>query len=158
VPSCDGGGYLFAGAQAALLAAQRRLAGSKETRVFNGATIAVGKKHLQTDIQTNRSSIVSSLRHITSRGQLAHNQRIPVAIGPLDQVTGLGHTFEGAVPLDLDRCTEFVRDAQHATVEPHVLACGELPQLDAVPLVTAVPPRPLNSAVRSNLLRNVPVS
>ena len=78
---------LLAGAQAALLAAQARLAGPKEARVFNRVALTVGKKHFQADIQANRTAIGIRMRQIACCvRQFAHNQRVPMPIRPLDQV------------------------------------------------------------------------
>jgi hypothetical protein len=42
-----------------------------------------------------------------------------------------------AVALDLDCCAELARDAQHTTIEPHILVFGPLAQMDSVPLIAA---------------------
>src|SRR5690349_1911412 len=64
---------LLARTQAALLAAQGRLARPKETRIFDHTAVAVSKKHFQPDIQANsRTVIISRLRQIALRRQFAH--------------------------------------------------------------------------------------
>src|SRR5262245_4314866 len=125
---------LLAGAQPALLAPEGCLTRPKEARVFDRTTAAVGKKHLQANVDADRRAVVIRMRQITGNRQLTHNQRVPVTIGSLDQVTRLRRALYLAVALDLDRRTEFTRDTQDATIQPHILAFGELAQLNAMPL------------------------
>src|SRR6266498_2782416 len=127
----------FAGAQAALLAAQAPLACPKEARVFDGMPIAIGKKDLQSHVDANRRSIISRMGQVARIWQFAHDQRIPVPIRPLDQVARFRRPLEFTVALDLDRRAKLTRDTQMPTIKPSILASGELPQLDAMPLIRA---------------------
>jgi hypothetical protein len=81
---------LLAGAQSALLAAQGRLTRPKEARVRGRVPIAIGQKDLQAYVDTDRRSIINRVRQITPSGQLTYDQRVPVTIRTLDQITGLG--------------------------------------------------------------------
>src|SRR5262245_38151773 len=68
-------------------------------------------------------------------GQVADDERIPVPISPLDQVTCLGRAFDLTMPLDFDGGAQFSWNAQQPTIKPNILASGELAQLDAMPLI-----------------------
>src|SRR6266542_6409786 len=111
----------FAGAQAALLAAQGRLACPKEARVFDGMPIAISKKDLQSHVDANRRSDISRMRQITRIRHRAHDQRIPVSIGPLHQVAGLWRPLDFTVVPDLDHCNEIALYTEEPTIKPYVL-------------------------------------
>lgn len=63
---------LCASTQAALLAAQGRLTRPKEVRILNCIAIAIGKKDLQADINTDAREVISRVRHIAGCRQFAY--------------------------------------------------------------------------------------
>src|SRR5690606_18061 len=107
------------------LPAQGGLTGPKETRVVNRVALAIGQEHLQAHVNTNRRPVVYGPRLASLVGQFAHDERVPVSIGPLDQVTRLGRALDLAVALDLDSRSELTRHAQHTAIKPHILTFGE---------------------------------
>jgi hypothetical protein len=128
---------LFAGAQAALLAAQGRLTGPKEARVRYRVPIAIGKKDFQTDIQTDSRTIVVRMRQIAYYLlYLAHNQRVPMPIRSLDQIARPGRAGQTPMHFDLDRTAQFGRNLEQAASGHKVDT--QLAQLDTVPLIAAL--------------------
>lgn len=123
--------------QSSLLAAQARLTGPKETWVLNHVAVAIGKKHLQSHVNTDRWPVINGMRQVANSLLFTHDQRIPMTIGPLDQVAGFWRPFHLAVALDLDCRAELARDAQQSPIKPYILAFGELAQVDAMPLIAA---------------------
>ncbi len=146
---------LFAGAQAALLAAQGRLACPKEARVFDRMPIAIGKKDFQAHVDADRRPVISRMRHLARIRQFAHYKRIPVSIRSLNQVARLRRPLHVTVALDLDSRTELARNTEQPAIKPYILAFGKLSQLDAVPLVAAFETReaPIIVLVLQNVLK-----
>ena len=128
---------LLAGTQAALLALQGRLTRPKEAWVLDHPTITIGQKDLQADINADCTPRVISRRQVGCGRQCTDDERVPMPIGPLDQVASPGCAVHCSMPLDLDRCAELGWNTQHASVKPYVLAFSELTQVDAVPLIAA---------------------
>jgi len=147
---------LYAGAQPALLAPQSCPAGAIVARVLYRIPVTVGKEYLQPNVNTDSGAVVVGMREIGLRGQRTYNLCVPVTVSPLDQVACPGRTFYLAMPLDFNRLAKFGRDSQVSPVNPSIIALAPLPQVDTMPLITALKARealPFRSLGKERLQR-----
>jgi hypothetical protein len=100
-------------------------------RVLYRVAVAVGEKHFQAHVQTDRA-----LQDRRGReGCFTDNQGIPVSIGAKDKVTGLRCSFERAVHLDLEALADLLRNTKVSVFYPGILANLKLSELNGVPLI-----------------------
>ncbi len=110
-------------------------------RVLSGVTIRVGDEVRKANVKADAST-VSFLRCIP---EIADDENVPVPVGAIDEVSGLGVTFERPVLLDLEAATEFPGNPQppgsFTGVEEHVSSAPVLAKLNAMPAVSGLEAR-----------------
>ncbi len=125
----------LASAQLALLASEGLLALAKELRVFHGSAFGVGQKDFQSHIDADIGVRTSSGSMFSLRLRLADNERVPVSIRPMHQMTGLRYSFKWTMEFDLEGGTNLLGDGQMLPIRGKREVRLVLPQLDRVPAI-----------------------
>jgi hypothetical protein len=129
----------------ALLASERLLRGAIEARVLNRMALAIGEERLQPDINADVRMLAWSGYMLSRRFRLAHYQGVPMSIGAVNKMYGLGRTLNRAMQLDLEEVSDFLGDNQVFLVFMQVAVFPILPQLDGVPAIGLLEAREANS-------------
>jgi hypothetical protein len=148
---------LLTAAELTLLAAERPLALAIAAGVSNGPALRVSQEDFQAHIQPDtrmRAGLVRFMVLLWFRW-LTGDQRIPVPIGPQDQMTRLGYAFNGAVQLDFQEQPNLAGDTQMLAIVMQAEIFWMLAQLNAMPAVGRLEAR---EAARDALLfaREIP--
>ena len=101
--------------------------------------LGIGGEDLESNVDAHGGT-VSFFRRLS---EVADDERVPVPIGPVDEVGGLGHPFERAVLLELEASAELLGHPEPASVgvEVRVPPGAVLPELYRVPALRALEAR-----------------
>jgi len=126
---------LLATGDHALLATEGRLTLAIIAWIVDRVSFRIRQEGLQPHIQAD-------VRMVTCRGSMlclgvsfADDEGIPVMIGPIEQVTGLGSPFDRAMQLDLERTAQLLGDRQMLAIRGKFEIRFVLAQVNRVPTV-----------------------
>jgi hypothetical protein len=122
-------------AQLTLFAPQGALRRTIKARVVYGVAITISQEGLQAHINAD-------IRMRAGRGdrrgrwfRLAHDESVPMPIGTMDKVNGLGCPFEGTMQLDFEEVPQLLGNDEVLLVLMQVRIFPILSQLDGVPAI-----------------------
>ena len=136
---------LLAATHGALLASQRLLRGAIEARVLNRTALAIGEERLQSDINADVRMLARRGEMLSMRFRLAHKQGVPMSIGAVHKMDGLGRPLNRAMQLDLEEVSDFLGYNQVFHVFMQIAVFPILPQLDGVPAIGLLEAREANA-------------
>jgi hypothetical protein len=113
------------------------------SRVLDRPAIGVGGEDLEPNVDAHGGRFPSEATLLGGISEVADDEDVPVTIGPVDEVGGLGRPFERAMLLDLEATAELLGDPELARVgvEVHVPPGAVLPKLYRVPALRALEAR-----------------
>ncbi len=135
----------LATAHDALLASECLLRGAVEARVLDSSALAIGEERLQPDIKADVRMLARRGDMLSMRFRLAHNQGVPMSIGAVNKMYGLGRPLNRAMQLDLEEMPDFLGYNQVFLVFMQIAVFPILPQLDGVPAIRLLEAREANS-------------
>ena len=154
----DAAGRLFPPIGVFLTATQLPICSSKlllrlpvMARIRDCVPLRVGKKDLETNIETNSRFVVKNSRVIP---QITGDKYVPLTVGTKNKMRRLRRTFKGAMVFDLDVAPELFRDFEASCfgIEKHIPPSAVLPKSYRVPAVSrfeAGKPTPLAKLLAS---------
>ena len=135
----------LAATHGALLASQRLLRGAIEARVLNRTALAIGEERLQSDINADVRMLARRGEMLSMRFRLAHKQGVPMSIGAVHKMDGLGRPLNRAMQLDLEEVSDFLGYNQVFLILVQIAVFPVLPQLDGVPAIGLLEAREANA-------------
>ncbi len=106
-----------------------------ETGILNSVTLRVRQERFQANIYPNVRMFTVSWFVLSTWLSLAHDQRVPVAIGTQNQMHRLRCSLERTMHLDLERLADLSRHDQMFLVFVQVTIFAVLPELNGVPTI-----------------------
>lgn len=103
--------------------------------VIDRSAFGVGKKGLQAQIHANGRTVLER----RFRSQIAHDERIPVAVSPAHEIDRLRSTLDRTMLFYLDASTKLLRDLEPfgLLLQKHVVSFAVLPEMDGVPAIAS---------------------
>lgn len=128
-------GVLLAAAQLPICSSELLLRFPVMARIRDRIPLRVGKKHLETNIETNGRFVVNNSRVIP---QTTGDEYVPIAVGAKNKMRRPGRTFKGAMVFDLNVTPELSRDLEASCfgIKKHISPSAVLPKLYRVPAVS----------------------
>jgi hypothetical protein len=111
--------------------------------VLDHLSLGVGGEDLEANVDAHGGRFPGEATLLGRISEVADDEHVPVTIGPVDEVGGLGCPFKRAMLLDLEATAELLGDPEPSRVgvEVHVPPGAVLPKLYRVPAVRALEAR-----------------
>ncbi len=124
-----------------LLASQGSLRGAIEARVLDHMALGVREERLESYINADVGMFTRTWSMFSMWLSLAHDQRIPMSINTMHQVSRLRCACNRTMQLDLEEVPQFLGYDKVLLVLMQVTVFAVLPQLERVPAIGLLEPR-----------------